>query len=180
MSMSDTPTVAGQTTDRRIELTTWKNFTFTVRPARPDDEAQLADLFNRVTPEDRRFRFLSGVERVTKPFLERLTQVDHDRTEDFLAFDEDTLIATAMMAADSKRERAEVAISIRSDYKDRGIGWALLDYVAKAAREREIGILESIESRENRKAISLEREMGFEVIPYPEDATLVLVQKKLN
>ena len=60
--------------------------------------------------------------------------VDHDRTEDFLAFDGDTLIATAMLAADPEMERAEVAISIRADYKHRGIGWALLDHVARLPR----------------------------------------------
>src|SRR5688572_15595233 len=122
------------TTDAGHELlTTWSGFAFTVRPAGPDDEAALAELFTRVSRDDRRFRFLSGVDTVGHDFLRRLTEVDHEKTEDFLAFDGDTLIATAMLAADPAMERAEVAISIHADYKNRGLGWTLLDHVARAA-----------------------------------------------
>ena len=108
-----------------------------------------------------------------------------DLTEDdirlaYLAFDGDTLIATAMLAADSEMERAEVAISIREDYKNRGLGWTLLDHVAHAAAAKGIKFLESIESRDNVEAIALEKEMGFTATAYPGDATLVLVQKKLG
>ena len=161
-------------------LTTWTGFEFRVRPATPADAPALAELFEKVSAEDRRFRFLSGVQKVGQDFLDRLTRVDHERTEDFLAFDGDTLIATAMMAADPAGQRAEVAISIRSDYKNRGLGWTLLDHVARFAAGKGVELLESIESRDNREAIELEREMGFTATSYPGDASLVLVQKKLN
>ena len=160
-------------------LVTWTGLELTVRPVAPEDETKLADFFEQVTPEDRRFRFLSGVESVGHSFLERLTQVDHDRTEDFLAFDGDTLVASAMVAADPAGERAEVAISVRADYKDRGVGWTLLDFAARWAAAQEFQLIESIESRDNLKAIELEMEMGFTSTAYPGDPCLVLVQKKL-
>ena len=47
-------------------------------------------------------------------------------------------------------------------------------------RSKGVELLESIESRENREAIALEREMGFTATSYPGDASLVLVQKKLG
>ena len=180
-----TTTDAGQTSATSSEpgyepLTTWSGFAFRVRPAGPADEVALAELFTKVSRDDRRFRFLSGVDKVGSDFLRRLTQVDHDKTEDYLAFDGDTLIATAMLAADSAMERAEVAISIHADYKNRGLGWTLLDHVARAAAEKGIKFLESIESRDNVEAIALEKEMGFTATAYPGDATLVLVQKKLS
>lgn len=179
-SISETATAPQAAAGPEIELTTWKGFTFRVRPATPGDEPALAELFEKVSPEDRRFRFLSSVRKVGQDFLERLTRVDHERTEDFLAFDGDTLIASAMMAADPEGKRAEVAISIRSDHKGRGVGWCLLDHVARFAQAKGIELLESIESRDNREAIALEREMGFTATPYPGDATLVLVQKRLR
>ena len=43
------------------ELVTWKGFAFRVRPAKPSDRPALAELFAQVSPQDRRFRFLSGV-----------------------------------------------------------------------------------------------------------------------
>ena len=182
MTISINPTQP-QATEMRAPfalLTTWTGFEFRVRPATPDDEAALAELFAKVTPEDRRFRFLSCVKTVGHSLLERLTQADHQRSEDFLAFDGDTLIATAMLAADAGMERAEVAISIRADYKHRGVGWTLLDHVARCAQRKGIRLLESVECRDNREAITLEKEMGFTATSYPGDATLVLVQKKLG
>ena len=160
-------------------LSTWKDFSFRVRPTTSQDEALLAEFFTHVSAEDRRFRFLTGVDNVGHALLERLVSVDHDRTENFLAFDGDLLIGTAMLAADPGRERAEVAISLRADYKDRGIGWALLDHVARFAEQRGIRRIESIESRENRQAIALERDMGFTAEEYPGDASLVLISKDL-
>jgi GNAT superfamily N-acetyltransferase len=179
--MTDTATAdrpEAPPSDSPIHLTTWTGFEFTVRSARPEDEALLGEFFTRVSPEDRHFRFLSGVEKVGHSFLERLTQVDHDRTEDFLAFVGDTLIASAMMASDDAKERAEVAISVRADYKHRGVGWTLLEFTARQAAARGIGIIESIESRDNGEAISLEKEMGFTAMAFPGDPCLVLLQKQ--
>ena len=161
-------------------LATWTGFAFEVRPATPDDQARLADFFAQLTPEDRRFRFLSGMPRIGQDLLERLTRVDHDRTEDFLAFDGDTLIASAMLAADPAKERAEVAIAIRREYKHRGVGWALLAHLARYAREKGIGLIESVECRDNVEAIGVEKEMGFTATSYPGDATLVLLRKPLD
>ena len=161
-------------------LSTWTGFAFEVRPAAPDDEAILADFFARLTPEDRRFRFLSGMPKVGHDLLERLTRVDHDRTEDFLAFDGDTLIASAMLAADPEKKRAEVAIAIRPEYKHRGVGWTLLAHLGRYAESKGIGLIESVECRDNVEAIEVEKEMGFTATSYPGDPTLVLLTKKIG
>ena len=177
--MNSTATLRPPTDAFDSRLVTWTGLELMVRPAGPEDEADLAEFFAQVTPEDRRFRFLSGVDKVGHSFLERLTQVDHDLSEDFLAFDGDTLIASAMVAADPAGERAEVAISVRADYRDRGVGWTLLDYAARWAAARGIPLIESVESRDNLKALELEMEMGFTSTAYPGDPCLVLVQKRL-
>ena len=161
-------------------LTTWKDVQFRVRPAAPTDETRLAEFFTHVSPEDRRFRFLSALPQVGHAQLERLVSVDHQSSENFLAFDGNTLIGTAMLAADPQLERAEVAISLRDDYKNRGIGWALLDHLAHYAQARGIKRIESVESRENRQALAVEKDMGFTTEPYGDDPTLVLVSKQLS
>lgn len=166
---------AGETT-----LTTWKDVTFSVRPAQPGDQQLLAEFFTHVSPEDRRFRFLTSVREVGDAFLEQLVAVDHDRSENFLAFDGETLIGTAMLAADPDLTRGEVAISLRADYKNQGIGWALLDHLARYAQSRGIRRIESVESRENRQALAVETDMGFKAEPYPGDSSLVLVSKDLG
>ena len=161
------------------QLTTWKDFRFRVRPAQPEDEDILAEFFTHVSPDDRRFRFLTGVGEVGAALIEQLVAVDHDRSENFLAFDGETLIGTAMLAADPGLQRGEVAISLRADYKNMGIGWALLDHLARYAQQRGIRRIESVESRENRQALAVEKDMGFKAETYPGDPTLVLVSKDL-
>ena len=173
-----TPAAAAPTVGE--ELSTWTGFRLRVRHAGPADRAALAELFEKVSDEDRRFRFLSAVRRVDQDMLSRMTEVDHERTEDFLAFDGDTLIASAMLAADPAGERAEVAISVRADYKQRGVGWTLLDHAARFAAAKGVELIESVENRNNVEAITLEKEMGFTATAYPGDPTLVLLQKKLN
>lgn len=163
-------------------LTTRTGFEFTVRPAQPTDEAALGAFFTHVTPEDMRFRFLTGLKTVGHDRLVAMTSVDHRQTENFLAFidDETEIIATAMLACDGKMEVGEVAISIRPEYKSKGVSWNLLSHVAAYAEGKGLKTLQSIESRDSHAAIDMEREMGFTAGSYPGDPTLVLVQKQLN
>jgi GNAT superfamily N-acetyltransferase len=163
-------------------LTTRTGFRFHVRPVSPDDEGALAEFFTHVTHDDLQFRFLTGLNVVGHDRIAALAQVDHTQTENFLAFDEDDslMIASGMLACDPAMTRGEVAISIRKDYKNRGVSWELLALIARYAEAKGIKVLESIESHENHAAIDLEREMGWSAQPYPGDATLVLVRRDLN
>jgi GNAT superfamily N-acetyltransferase len=164
------------------QITTRSGVRLDVRPAAPEDEALLEAFFGRVTPDDLRFRFLSPVRKPGHDLVAPLVEVDHTTTENFLAFADDgeTLVATAMIAAEPSLERAEVAIAVRADFKHKGVGWSLLQLVADYAAARGIKAIESIEARDNREAIGLEQEMGFTVTSYPGDAALVLVRKILR
>lgn len=163
-------------------LTTRTGFSFHVRPARPEDDGTVAEFFTHVTREDLRFRFLTGLDEVNHAQIVALTQLDHQRAENFLAFTSDgsTMIATGMLACDAALDHGEVAIAIRNDYKRKGVSWELLAYIARYAEAKGIKTLESIESYANHAAIELEREMGFTARAYEGDATLVLVSRKLD
>lgn len=164
------------------DIVTRSGIALHVRPARPEDEKALAEFFKHVTPEDLRFRFLDGMREVSHERLVAMTNIDHRQTENFLAFAEDgkTVIATAMLACDAALVRGEVAISIRADYKHKGVAWELLRHTARYAEAKGVKTIESIESRDNHEAIELEREQGFVAESYPGDTTLVLIRKKLN
>jgi N-acetylglutamate synthase-like GNAT family acetyltransferase len=164
------------------DLVTRTGFRFHVRPAKPSDEAALGDFFTHVTPEDLRFRFLTGLSRVGHHQLAAMTSIDHRLTENFLAFEKGgaAILATAMLACDDEMRTGEIAIAIRSDYKARGISWDLLAHVADYAEAKGLTTIQSIESSDNHAAIEMERQMGFVAAPYPGDATLVLVQRQLK
>lgn len=155
---------------------------FSVRPVKPEDEPALAAFFTHVTPDDLRFRFLTGIKNVGAAQLKALTNVDHSRTENFIALVDDgkQIIASAMLACDADLKRAEVAISVHSDFRHDGVGWEMLEHVAKHAEAMGVETLESIESRDNHAAIDLERDMGFTARAYPGDASLMLLERKLG
>ncbi len=168
--------------DWSCDLATRTGLVLHVRPVNSKDEALLSEFFRHVAPEDLRFRFLSGIREVGHDRLMAMTQVDHKSTENFLAFvdGEKTVVASAMVAADASMTRAEVAISVRADYKHKGVAWELLRHVARFAAAMGVGVLESIESRENHEAIELEREQGFVAVTYEDDPTLMLIRKELH
>ena len=163
-------------------LTTRNGINFHVRSAKPSDEPGLAEFFAHVEKDDLRFRFLSGVATVGHHLLAMMTEVDHDRTENILAFDTDgkTIIASAMLAADADGKRAEVAMAIREDFKLKGISWTMLEHITHIAKAKGITTLESIEARDHHEAIEMEREMGFKGFAMPGDATLIVLRADLN
>lgn len=170
--MSDTTTIARVTTRSGLGLS--------IRPVASDDGPLLKQFFDQVSQEDLRFRFLSAMHRISDEQIANMLAVDHKLTEDFLAFTDDgTLVGSAIVASDAAGERAEVAIAVRADFKNRGIGWALLDHAADYAKGRGVKTLEAVESRANRQAIAVERDFGFTVKSFPGDAALVIVSKQL-
>ena len=164
------------------DLRTRTGFRFHVRPVSSGDEAALGEFFGHVTSDDLRFRFLSSVHVVSHDQLSAMIDVDHRQKENFLAFDTDrtTIIATAMLACDPALTVGEVAISIRPDFKSRGVSWELLEHVAHFAESLGVVTLQSIESNANHAAIELERDLGFTARAYPGDHTLTLVERKLR
>lgn len=164
-----------------VFLITRTGFEFAARPVMPFDEPALAALFSHVDKDDIRFRFLSPRKPGHEMFKE-LIDVDHDRKESYLAIAPDgkTVIANAVVAADTANECAEVAIAMHGEYKGKGVGWTLLKYIAEQEKRKGVKKLQSIESRENHKAIELEREMGFKATSCPGDATLILLEFDLT
>src|SRR5204862_241172 len=123
-----------------------------------------AEFFHRVSPEDLRFRFLTGLREVGRDRLVAMTQIDYARAMHFLAFTEGRLIASAFVACNPPHTRAEVALSVDAAFKDRGVSWTLMQHVIAYARAEGIETIESIESADNRTALALEHEMGFETV----------------
>ncbi len=153
-----------------------------VRPATEQDEPALIALFDQVTPEDRRFRFFAASEHISHDQLEPLIHADHFTSESFVAFDAASgeLVASALLASDSQRDTAEIAISIHAGYKGQGVGWALLDVLAREAERRGIRQVIAIESRDNHAAIELEREKGFTPAPFADDPALVVLSRQFR
>lgn len=161
-------------------LVTHTGFEFDTRPVTDADEVLLGDFLRHLTPEDLRFRFL-GTPKLDTSLIHSMVDVDHELNERFVAIAPggDAIIASAFLAIDPHRNTGEVAIAIRPEYKRRGISWSLLEHVTRYATARGLKQIESIESRDNQAAISLEQQMGFTLSPVEGEPSLVLVQRDL-
>jgi len=161
------------------DLSTRDGLHFHVRPVRADDEPLLAAFFTCVTPDDLQYRFLTGLSHVDHDRLVAMTRVDYRRTISFLAFPEGgtDVIATAMLATDPDRTRAEVALTTRSDMKGRGVSWALFEHVLRYAQAEGIPTVEAIERTDHAAAIRMEREMGFVATADPDDPTTFVARR---
>lgn len=153
-----------------------------VRPATEADMPGLVDFFDRVTDEDRRFRFLAAADHVGPAQVEALVRTDHFRTESWIGVNRASgqIVASAMLACDGPLDTAEIAVSICGNHRDKGIGWAMLDFVAEQAAMRGCRRAIAIESRDNHAAIELEREKGFVAEPCDGDPTLVVLARQFR
>lgn len=153
-----------------------------MRPATPDDHADLSAFFARLSAEDLRHRFLTSLKTVDAERLALMTQNDFRRAITFLSCDgaDGSILAAAMLAGGPDTERAEVAVSVRSDLKGMGLSWSLLEHTLAYARAVGVKVVESIEAADNLAALDLEREMGFTVRSLPDDHGLRLAERALD
>jgi acetyltransferase len=149
----------------------WRVF---VRPVRPEDEALVRDFFAHVTPEDLRLRFFAPVKDMSHVFIARLTQLDYARANAFIAIDEGSgeIIGGVRLHADANYERAEYAVIVRSDLKERGLGWALMSLMLDYARAEGLRHVEGQVLRENTAMLKMCGELGFTVVVDPDDPNI--------
>ena len=151
-----------------------------LRPVRPEDEPLLQDLFAHMSSEDIRLRFFAPMRELSHSFAARMSQIDYDREMALLAQHDRTTLGVARYFADPDRLRAEYAIAVRTDWKARGVGYALMTRLIKAARQAGIGELFGDVLYENQPMLDMCRALGFKIAPNPDDSALTIVRKRLD
>jgi RimJ/RimL family protein N-acetyltransferase len=132
-----------------------------MRPIAPEDRAELAAGFERLTPESRFRRFLSPMTRLSDAELDYLTQVDHRDHEALVAFDAETdegIAVARYVRIDG--DRAEPAVAVADDWQGRGVGTALLDALAERAYAAGIRCFEATVLATNARALGLLEGLG--------------------
>jgi RimJ/RimL family protein N-acetyltransferase len=128
----------------------------TVRPIRAGDKPLLEDGLARLSAETIRRRFLAAKPRLSAAELRYLTEVDgHDHIAFVAVLDADpgrmVAVARSVRLAGTP-DTAEMAIVVGDEWQGQGLGSALAERLAEAAREAGIRRLAAVMLAENEPA----------------------------
>ena len=157
-----------------VESYQWQGQTLTLRPIRPEDEAQHRAFLQRLDPEDVRLRIFYSRRSIEHSELARLTQIDYAREMAFVATrptadgGEETLGAVRA-ATDPDNIAAEFGVIVRSDLKGTGLGLKLMQKMIAHWRAHGTQQLVGTVLRENKGMLTLARRLGFHEMPTPDD-----------
>jgi acetyltransferase len=145
----------------------WQGRTLTLRPIRPEDEAQHLAFLEKLDPVDVRMRVFYSRRSIERTELARLTQIDYEREMAFLATvplpggGEETL-GVARAVADPDNWAAEFGVIVRSDTKGGGLGERLMRKLIQHCKARGTRWLVGTVLRENTRMLQLAEELGFD------------------
>ncbi len=142
----------------------------TLRPIRPEDAAAHVAFFRALTPEDVHMRMFGQMRELSPQQLARFTQVDYAREMAFIATragsgggNETLGVARAVLDPDG--ERAEFAVTVRSDLKGQGLGRLLMACLLDYCAARGVALVEGLALAENTRMQALARALGFDLAP---------------
>ena len=137
--------------------------TLTIRPIRPEDAAAHTALFQRLPPEDIRWRFFSAVRELSAEQTARLTQIDYEREMAFVAVREATgeTVGAARLVRDG--DSGEFAVLVEPAMKGHGLGRHLMSRLAAWARSQGITTIIGQVLADNRSMLGFIRRLGFTV-----------------
>jgi len=155
----------------------------TIRPLNPNDIGIEREFIMRLSPQSRRFRFLSSFAAPGQQLLERLTKLDEATEAAFVALavesgaEREVGVARLSAVGDG---RAEFAVTVRDDWQHKGLGTLLTKHVIEAARKRGLNALYSVDASENGPMNGFAKALGFWSDVNPQDATEVIHTLQLN
>jgi GNAT superfamily N-acetyltransferase len=129
-----------------------------VRPLEPRDGQLLGELFDRLSPQSRYFRFLSPIQRREQARPELLLDLDHRDRDALAALVDGELIAVARYAV-LEPGRAEIAVAVADDWHHHGVASLLLEQLAALAAERGITQFTGWALAENTRVLALIRKV---------------------
>ena len=139
--------------------------TLLIRPIRPEDAEAHGAFFQRLAPEDVRYRFFTPMRELSPEMMARLTQVDYEREMAFVAVREAAgeTVGVARLVREINETEAEFAVIVQPDMKGRGLAARLMQRLFAWARSQ--GITEIIGQvlADNAPMLAFVRHLGFTV-----------------
>jgi acetyltransferase len=137
---------------------------FYVRPLQPDDTVHLISIFDHMGSDSRYQRFHQSVDNLNPQRVQQeADQIASTMLDDgfgLIAFADDTPIGAARYVVFAEG-RAEMAVSIRDDYQNNGIGTFLVELLAQEAKQRGLQQLTASVQASNKVARRLLEKLPF-------------------
>ncbi len=140
----------------------------TLRLAGPKDATAIEEFFGGVSDESRYFRFMAGVNYVSKSVINGMCINNPSERASLLAFlggdEHGKLIGIGNYTSLAVRNAAEVSFLVDDKYHGKGIGTLLLERLAGIAAANGFVEFEAEMLTANDKMMTVFRDVGFEVI----------------
>lgn len=154
---------------------------FVLRAVRPDDEPRLRDMFARASNEDIHFRCFGAMHHFAADMAHRLAHLDPIKEFALAALTPpdqgpEEIFGVVHLAQNPEApDTAEFDIMVRSDCKQRGLGYRLMTEILESARQRELKAVTGTILRDNYTMLQMAHELGFATENFEGDVVRVKV-----
>lgn len=155
----------------------------TIRPIRPEDAEREQAFVRGLSPQAKHYRFMQAIKELTPKMLVQFTQIDYNREMALVAImhdkGRDVQLGVARYVINPDGKSCEFAVVVSDEKQKQGIGSRLMNALLRAARGHGLKVMEGLVLADNLPMLQLMRDLSFTERPYPQDADLVLVERRL-
>lgn len=155
----------------------------TIRPVRPNDEVLEREFINKLSGESRYLRFQKWVHAPSDKLIHFLTDIDYDRHLALVCTAPgehgEELVGEARYVADAEGKNCEFGIMISDTWHNTGIAGILMEALIRAARSRQLAMMEGQVLTRNSTMLRFARGLGFEIERIADDPQTTRIVKKL-
>jgi len=148
--------------------TTYLGLEIFLRPVKISDEPLLKDFFYSLSDESMYYRFISARRNVPHKLRQEFVVIDYTRDMVILAVIEDRktgieeIVGVGQYSLNRDMHMAEVALVVRDDHQEKGIGRELLSYLTYLAKRQGLLGFTAEVIADNRSMLRLFNKMGFD------------------
>ncbi len=151
------------------------------RPVRINDEGFVKDFFYSLSDQSLFRRFISSRKVLTHQQRQNFVVIDYTRELVVLAIDSLAqkvfVVGIGQFSKDEKGLFAEVAVAVRDDYQNSGIGSELMSYLTALARKQGLQGFTADVLMENKPMLKVMEKMGFEIHRELDEGTYRITMK---
>ncbi|MCJ7443834.1 MAG: GNAT family N-acetyltransferase [Methanotrichaceae archaeon] len=141
-----------------------------LRPVKISDEPLLKDFFYSLSDQSMYLRFASSRKDMPHQRLQEFVVVDYSRNMIILSLvkidERDIVIGLGQYSIDEKTHTAELALVVRDDYQNQGVGTELHAYLTYLAKRSGLLGFTAEVLKSNQPALNILRKLGFELEDY--------------